>query len=59
MTTASCTQHDVNRNKQATSDTDTSLTSSIEAQDEATLAKNTGTAFVLEGAAVLEVAQED
>ena len=59
MPTASCTQHDVDHDKQAASDTDTSITSSTESQDEATQAKNNGRASVLEGAAVLEVAQED
>ena len=59
MPTTSNTQHDVDHDKQATSDTDTSLTSSTEALDEATQAKNNGTASVLEGAAVLEVMQKD
>ena len=59
MPTASCTQHDFDHDKQATSNIDTSLISSMEAQGKATQAKNNGTTSVLEGAAVLEVAQED
>ena len=59
MPTPSTTQHDVDRDNQATSDTGTSLPSNTEAPDEAMQAKNYDTASVLEGAAGLEVAQED